>query len=88
MKQAITLLTIFLLSWSVSVAQGDRVVMPATFEDSVRVALENSRSIDATVVGAGFFAVWNQLSLDQQLLIKKTKSADPQAKVSLEKPCG
>lgn len=71
MKQAITLLTIFLASWTYSVAQGDRVVMPASFEDSVRVALENSRSIDATVVGAGFFALWNQLSLDQQLLIKK-----------------
>ena len=51
--------------------QGDRASLPAGFEDSVRVALENSRSIDATVVGAGFFSVWNQLSLDQQLLIKK-----------------
>ena len=59
-----------MLSWTCSKAQGDRLI-PTGFEDSVRVALENSRSLDATVVGAGFFSVWNQLDLNQQLLIKK-----------------
>ena len=52
-------------------AQGDAVNTPVGFEDSVRIVLENSRAIDATVVGAGFFSVWSQLSLDQQLTIKK-----------------
>lgn len=57
--------------WSLSRAQGDRVSLPSSFEDSVRVVLENTRSVDATVVGAGFFSAWTQLSLDQQLLVKK-----------------
>ena len=71
MKQAIILISVILASWTCCQAQGDRAPLPANFEDSVRVALENTRSLDATVVGAGFFAIWNQLAIDQQLLIKK-----------------
>lgn len=71
MKKAITLLCIGLISSTLCAAQGDAVNVPVGFEDSVRVGLENSRTIDATVVGAGFFSVWNQLPLDQQLTIKK-----------------
>ncbi|MEX1241140.1 MAG: hypothetical protein WEB30_15560, partial [Cyclobacteriaceae bacterium] len=71
MKQAIILFSVILTSWTVCRGQGDRVSMPASFEDSVRVALENTRSLDATVVGAGFFSIWNQLAIDQQMVIKK-----------------
>ena len=71
MKQAIILFGAFLLSGTLCRAQGDRLAVPASFEDSVRVVLENTRSLDASVVGAGFFSVWNQLSIDQQMLIKK-----------------
>src|SRR5690606_41009616 len=52
-------------------AQGAGLTAPIGFEDSVRIALENSRSIDGTVVGAGFFAVWPQLGIDQQITIKR-----------------
>lgn len=71
MKQAIILFSVILTSWNYCSAQGDRVPVPSTFEDSVRVALENTRSLDATVVGAGFFAIWSQLAIDQQMLIKR-----------------
>lgn len=71
MKQAIILLSVFMLSWTVSTAQGDRLNVPVNFADSIRVALENSRSVDATVVGSAFFNIWNQLSVDQQMLVKK-----------------
>lgn len=52
-------------------AQGDRVTTPSSFEDSVRVVLENTRSLDASVVGTGFFSIWNKLGIDQQIIIKK-----------------
>ena len=71
MKQAISFLSVFVLSWTVSTAQGDRANAPLNFADSIRVALENSRSVDATVVGSAFFGIWNQLSVDQQILVKK-----------------
>lgn len=71
MKQAFILLSVFLASWTHTSGQGDRTPFPASFEDSVRVVLENTRNLDATVVGAGFFAIWNQLSVDQQLAIRK-----------------
>lgn len=71
MKKAVLLFGILAMSWTISKAQGDDVSMPASFADSVRLALENSRNLDATVVGAGFFSIWNQLSVDQQIVVKK-----------------
>jgi hypothetical protein len=70
-KRAIAFLAFITSSAAVCSAQGDRAGAPLSFPDSVRLALENTRSLDASVVGAGFFSVWPQLSLDQQLLIKK-----------------
>jgi len=70
-KQAIILLGILLAFRSHCSAQGDRLPLPSNFEDSVRVVLENTRSIDATVIGAGFFGIWNQLGIDHQMIIKK-----------------
>jgi hypothetical protein len=69
-RQAIILFGLIITTLSVSQAQGNRV-LPANFEDSVRVALENSRSLDASVVGAAFFSNWNGLTVDQQITIKK-----------------
>jgi hypothetical protein len=42
-----------------------------SFQDSVRVVLENSKNIDASVIGSGFAGIWNSLPIDQQLQIKK-----------------
>ncbi|HEY5692298.1 MAG TPA: hypothetical protein VIS49_12630, partial [Cyclobacteriaceae bacterium] len=41
------------------------------FQDSVRVILENTRSVDAEAVAGGFATVWSKLGLDQQQIIKK-----------------
>ncbi|MEX2235694.1 MAG: hypothetical protein WD824_26285 [Cyclobacteriaceae bacterium] len=71
MKKAIILFGVFFASWTLCGAQGDRIAVPVNFEDSVRIVLENTRNIDATVIGAGFFSSWNQLGVDQQILIKK-----------------
>ena len=59
------------MSWTATKGQGDGLSAPASFADSVRIALENSRNLDATVVGAGFFSIWDQLSVDQQMVVKK-----------------
>jgi hypothetical protein len=70
-KQAFILLSIIIASSSFCRAQGDRLALPVSFEDSVRVVLENTRSLEAAVVGADFFSIWNRLDIDQQIIIKK-----------------
>ena len=82
-KQAIVLTGLVLSSWAWSNAQGDRLIAPVNFPDSVRVVLENTRSLDASVVGAGFFSIWNQLGVDQQMLIKKQSHLMQKRKFSL-----
>ncbi|NJM24564.1 MAG: hypothetical protein HC859_02590, partial [Bacteroidia bacterium] len=44
--------------------------IPISFQDSVRIVLENARGVDAQVVGSGFVAAWGSMSLDQQNLIQ------------------
>ncbi len=41
------------------------------FQDSVRVALENTKAIDASSIGASFGGAWINLGPDQQMTIKK-----------------
>ncbi|MDQ2657283.1 MAG: hypothetical protein M3Y60_07665, partial [Bacteroidota bacterium] len=67
-------MVVFTLSWAGCMAQGAGLTAPIGFEDSVRIGLENSRSIDGTVVGAGFFSIWPQLGIDQQIAIKRQSS--------------
>lgn len=42
-----------------------------SFSDSVMVVLQNTKNIDADIIGTGFPAVWNTLGLDQQQVIRK-----------------
>ncbi len=44
---------------------------PINFADSLRIVMENTRNLDASVVGAGFVTAWNSIGLDQQERIKK-----------------
>jgi len=44
---------------------------PLSFPDSIRIVLENTRNVDATVIGNGFFSCWNSLGVDQQQVIQK-----------------
>lgn len=74
MKKTVTLIGVLIFSLacgSSSLAQGSRATLPLSFEDSVRLALEGTRSLDASVVAVGFFSVWNQMPVNQQILVKK-----------------
>ncbi|GHM99666.1 hypothetical protein WSM22_11560 [Cytophagales bacterium WSM2-2] len=51
-------------------AQTDTPVILA-FQDSVRVALENTRAIDAASIGDSFSGLWMNMTPDQQFSIKK-----------------
>ncbi len=42
-----------------------------SFQDSVRVALENTKGIDASAIGASFGNAWINLSPEQQAMVKK-----------------
>ena len=52
-----------------------------SFQDSVRVVLENTKAIDASAIGASFGGSWINLGPDQQALIKK------QVKLMKKKGC-
>jgi hypothetical protein len=45
--------------------------IPLNFPDSVRIVLENTRNVDATVVGTSFASAWSSLGADQQLIIQQ-----------------
>ena len=74
MKKVFTY-SVFLLLVATGLCQGQGngkgSSVTLSFPDSVLIVLENTRSVDASVVGSGFATVWNSLSLDQQQLIRK-----------------
>jgi hypothetical protein len=41
------------------------------FADSIHIALENTKNLEAQVVGSGLVVVWNNILLDQQKRIEK-----------------
>lgn len=45
--------------------------IPLSFPDSIRIVFENTRNVDATVVGSSFATAWGSLGVDQQMLIQK-----------------
>jgi hypothetical protein len=64
------ILSVLLLSASVCHGQNDAPVS-MSFADSLRIAMENTRNLEATTIGAGFTTAWSNISLDQQQLIKR-----------------
>jgi hypothetical protein len=62
----------FLCLMGLSIAafpQGEGMVVG--FADSVRIELENTRMMEAQVIGAGFTTAWQNLGLDHQALIRR-----------------
>ena len=57
--------------------------IPASFPDSVRVALEKTRSADAVLVGGNFAASWTTLGADQQAVIQRQVRAMKKKKLPL-----
>jgi hypothetical protein len=67
-------LIIWLISAS-SLAQTENKPGPVIgFPDSVRIALEFTRSLDAEVIGGGFATAWLNLGIDHQEKIKRQTS--------------
>jgi hypothetical protein len=66
----LTLYIFFLLPTVSGLCQPGRSAISIGFPDSVRVVLENTKNLDAGVIGGGFAAVWGNLSLEQQRIIK------------------
>lgn len=73
MKQVRTYCLLFsLIATTVLAQRGDNAASVALpFQDSVRVVLENTRNIDAGVVGSSFAAAWSSLGPDQQIIIQR-----------------
>ena len=72
MKQVITYLIILILG--ASVAHGQSAgggSFQISFQDSVRIVLENTKNLEAIAVGAGISTVWTSIGLDQQEVIRK-----------------
>jgi hypothetical protein len=55
-----------------------------SFPDSVRIVLENTRNVDAAVIGGGFATVWENLTLSQQKAIKTQSYLMRRKKFSLK----
>lgn len=68
-----------------SLAQGNGKGSPITltFPDSIRIVMENTRSVEASVIGNGFASVWNSLSPDQQQIVQKQTALLRKKKFSL-----
>lgn len=71
MKQVAILVGVLFLSLANVQAQGDRLSVPSSFEDSVKVVLETSRNADAAGVAAAFLSAWSQMPVDQQLVVRR-----------------
>lgn len=68
------ILSVMLLPAAVCSAQTDAPVS-ISFADSLRMALENTRNIEATMVGASFNTAWVNIGPDQQQQIKRQVTA-------------
>jgi hypothetical protein len=55
-----------------------------SFPDSVRIVMENTKNVDATVVGSSFSSAWNALPLDLQLVVRDHVKKLKKKKVALE----
>jgi hypothetical protein len=82
-KRAVFAIGILLLTWATVHGQGTSSVTSLTFHDSVRLTLERSRNLDATVVAAAFHNSWNQLRPEHQTLIRRQAYAMRRMKTPL-----
>lgn len=72
MKQVRIYLFIFwALSTSLVTAQKADYTIPLNFPDSIRIVLENTKNVDASVIGSSFASVWGSFGVDQQIIIQK-----------------
>jgi hypothetical protein len=72
-KQVIinSILLILLSAHFAAAQRGVPTTPPISFPDSIRIVLENTKNVDATVIGGSFFTSWGNLLLDQQQTVQK-----------------
>ena len=70
MKKVLAYLSLFTLAAGSALAQGVGSSYKYSFQDSIRIVLENTKNIDAGTVGVGFSEVWISLGPDQQRTIR------------------
>ncbi len=61
---------LILLPAAFCLSQGTSTV-PLNFPDSILIVFENTRNVDASVIGSGFASGWGNLPLDQQQTIRR-----------------
>lgn len=73
MKQVPYFLLALLLSTATAVAQKrpQEAGVPMSFPDSIRVVLENTRNVGASVIGSSFANAWGTLRPDQQQQVRR-----------------
>jgi len=69
-KKVLSNLSLLFVAVSTALAQGDRQPYQHTFQDSIRLELENTKNADAITVGSSFGTVWASLGPDQQRTIR------------------
>ncbi len=82
-KSIIYSLFLLLLTSGISRAQGNGSSFTVSFPDSVRIVFENTRNVDASVVGSGFADVWERLGADQQRMVQRQTALMRKKKFSL-----
>lgn len=71
MKQVTTYIAVLTLITSFAFGQqADTAAYKHTFQDSIRLVLENTKGIDASAIGAAFGMAWNDFGPDQQSLVR------------------
>lgn len=58
--------------------------VPVSFQDSVRIVLENTRNVDATVVGAAFATAWSSIPMEYQVVVQRQVRAMKKKKIGLK----
>src|SRR5690606_1929137 len=75
----------FLFSVIAANAQkADNLASPLSFPDSIRIVRENTRSVDATVVGSAFATAWPSLTSSQQTVIQDQVRLMRKKRISLK----
>ncbi len=71
MKTVFYIPLFLLASLSIAYGQKDSAPIAIDFVDSLRIVMENTRNVDASVVGGGLTVAWGNIGLDQQQRIKR-----------------
>jgi len=70
-KEVASYFFVFLAGIIFSLAQSDsKVAAKLSYQDSLRVVLENTKNVDAMAVGAAIGSLWNGLGLEKQTVLK------------------